>query len=153
MLNKKGFTLLEITISVALLSLVMVFMFKLLNTVRKDENVISQTTELLLNKSILSKNLNESIKKSEGITSSECTETTCTFNMKDGTTKELKLTNNKTVVELTDTTNNLKEVVRKLPNDYTYKIRRVDNEFLTLITLIVVSHEEYNVEIVDNKIK
>ena len=73
--------------------------------------------------------------------------------MKDGTTKELKLTNNKTVVELTDTTNNLKEVVRKLPNDYTYKIRRVDNEFLTLITLIVVSHEEYNVEIVDNKIK
>lgn len=152
MLNKKGFTLIEVTISVALLSFVMVFMFRLLNIARKDENAISLTTELLLNKSILSKNLNESIKKGEGISSSSCTENACTFNMNDGTIKELKLTNNNTVVELTDTTNNLKEVVRELPNDFTYKIRRVDNEYLTLITLIVISHEEYNVEIVDKKI-
>ena len=152
MIHKKGFTLLEVTISIALLSFVMVFMFRLLNMVRKDENAISLTTELLLNKSILSKNLNESIKKSKGISSSTCTETLCTFNMNDGTTKDLKLTNNNTVIELIDTTNNQKEVVRELPNDFNYKIRRVDNEYLTLITIIVNSHEEYNVEIVDKKI-
>ncbi len=151
MTNKKGFTLLEVTISIALLSFVMVFMFRLLNMARKDENAISLTTELLLNKATLSKNLNESIKKSKGIASSTCTESACTLNMKDGTTKELKIINNK-IVELTDTTKNLKEVVRELPNDFKYKIRRVDNEYLTLITLIVTSHEEYNIEIVDKKI-
>lgn len=152
MLNKKGFTLLEVTISIALLSIVMVFMFRLLNIVRRDEDSVSLITELLLNKSILAKNLNESIKKSEGISSLDCTTTKCTINLNDGTTKVLELTNNNTVVELTDTTNSKKEVVRKLPNNYTYQLKSLENDYLTIITLSVNSHEEYNVEIVDKKI-
>ena len=141
MLNKKGFTLLEVTISIALLSVVMVFMFRLLNIVRKDENAISLTTELLLNKSILSKNLNESIKNRNGISNSSCTETTCTLTMKDGKELKLELTNNRTILTLTNITDNKKELSRKLPDNFKYKLRRV-----------VESYEEYNIDIVDQKV-
>ena len=38
----------------------------------------------------------------------------------------LIVTSSNVVIELIDTTNNQKEVVRELPNDFNYKIRRVE---------------------------
>ena len=148
MFNKKGFTLLEVTISVGLLSLVMVFMFRLLSAVRRDEDDISLKTDLILNKTLVSKEINEVVRSSGGILSFNCSSNVCDFNLNDGTRKRLELKNDGKMYSFSDTNGTIIST-RKLPEGFSYSLRHTKNNNLSIITLVVNSYEEYNIDIVD----
>ncbi len=151
MKNKKGFTLVEIAISVSLLSLVMVFMIKFVSIIRTDEDSISLETDMLLTKSIVSKTINEDIKDESGITSISCANNKCTISLKSGKNKTLEITDEGTTLLYKDITNNKIEFTRKLPNNYVFSLNKEETNYLYIIEINIDSHPEYNVEIVDKK--
>ncbi len=148
MKNKNGFTLIEIAISVTLLSVVMVFMIRFLSVIRKDEDGINTKTNMLINKTLVSKLINEDIRKNEGINNVTCTDNTCTLTLTNEETRTLTLSEDKKKITYTDTTDNQILMSRKIEEDYTYNLELTNNDNLKLLKLKVPSHEEYNIEIV-----
>lgn len=150
-MNKKGFTLVEVSISVALLSLVMVFMLRFLSDIRKDEDAIGFRTEMLLNKSIISKNINEDIRSAGGISTLSCTSNKCTFLLKDNTSRELEIINEGSVLSYKNTTTEKIDFTRKLPNGYVFNFSKMENPQVFVLDIIMDSEQEYNVQIVSEK--
>jgi len=144
MKNKKGFTLIELTISVALLSLIMVFLLNFLTEVKKDEIGINEETEKILNKEIIAKTLNEDIKSAGGINNIACIDNACSINLDNETTKELTMNNGKLTYK--DLTNNKVILTKKL--DSSYAIILTQTSDLTLIK-ITGSNKEYDIDITD----
>ena len=71
-MNKKGITLVEIIISIVLVSIVLIFLFSLLITV-KDINTSSEVNSTyLINKSLLLKNIEEDLSKAESVNLGQC---------------------------------------------------------------------------------
>lgn len=71
-LNNKGITLIEIIISIVLVSIVLIFLFTLLISV-KDMNTESEVNSTyLINKSLILKNIEEDIKSSDTIKITKC---------------------------------------------------------------------------------
>ncbi len=151
-MNKKGFTLVEVTISVALLSLVMVFMLRFISDIRRNEDSISMTTDLLLNKTIIARSLNEDIKKSEGISSSICTSSKCTLVLGNDKTKTIEISGEGRIVTYKNETDGKVDLTRRLPEGYTYSLSKIENDLVTVIKISVSSNPEYNIEIVDDKV-
>ena len=149
--NKKGFTLIELSISVTLLSLVMVFMFKFISEIRKDEDTVGLQTEMLLIKSIISKTINTDVKNSGGISSLSCTSAKCTIDLKDNTTKIIEITNGGTILKYTDTTKNEILLTRKLPSNYAFYLNKKETNQVFILEISIPSNKEYNIEIVNNK--
>lgn len=143
-MNKKGFTLVELTISVALISIIMVFLLNFLGQIRKDEDTISETTENILNKSLISKTINEDIRDGEGINYINCTNTSCEITLNNNITKELIIENKKLTYR--DVTNNNIILTKKLKNQYNIILEQEDG--LTLIKLNNIE-KEYNIDITD----
>lgn len=71
-LNNKGITLTEIIISIALISIVLIFLFSLLVTVNdiNDESEVNST--YLVNKSLILKNIESDLRKPGSVTINEC---------------------------------------------------------------------------------
>lgn len=61
MLNKKGMTLLEIIISIALISVVMLFLFSLLNDIQYESKHTSYTKDFLVSRATIIKDVEEDI--------------------------------------------------------------------------------------------
>lgn len=150
MKNKKGFTLVEVAISVSLLSFVMVFMLKFVSEIRKDEDSISLNTDMLLNKAIISKTINEDVNE-EGISTLTCSNIKCTINLKNNKTKTIEITDDGTKLTYKNITDDEIELVRVLPNEYVYNIKKTETSNLYLIEIEIDSHPEYNIEIVNKK--
>ena len=73
-LNNKGITLIEIIISIVLVSIVLIFLFTLLISV-KDMNTESEVNSTyLINKSLILKNIEEDLKNSSKVTITKCTD-------------------------------------------------------------------------------
>ncbi len=71
-LNNKGITLIEIIISIVLVSIVLIFLFTLLISV-KDMNTESEVNSTyLINKSLILKNIEEDLKNSNSVTITKC---------------------------------------------------------------------------------
>lgn len=62
-LNKKGMTLVEIIISIALISIVLVFLFSLLVDVKDMNDEASINSDYLINKALILKNIEEDLDK------------------------------------------------------------------------------------------
>ena len=150
-MNKKGFTLVELSVSVTLLSLVMVFMLRFLNEIRKDEDAIGFKTEMSLHKTIISKNINEDIKKSGGISSLECANKKCVITLNDESIRELELKKDNSIVSYKDVTNDVLLFTRQLPEGQTFNLGLLNNEKVYVITILVELHPEYNIDIVNEK--
>ena len=60
-MKKNGFTLVELTISIALLSVVMIFLLNFLTLVKKEDIGIEETTNMEIDKSVISKTINSDI--------------------------------------------------------------------------------------------
>ena len=143
-MNKKGFTLVELSISVTLLSLVMVFMFKFLSDIRKDEDLISFRTEMLLN-------INEDIREAGGISTLSCTSSKCSIGLKDNTLRELEIINKGAVLSYKNVSTNRLDFTRKLPSGYVFNFSKVETSQVFVLSIIMDSKEEYNVDIVSQK--
>lgn len=71
-LNNKGITLTEIIISIALISIVLIFLFSLLVTVNdiNDESEVNST--YLINKSLILKNIESDLRTADSVTINNC---------------------------------------------------------------------------------
>lgn len=71
-MNKKGMTLVEIIISIALISIVLIFLFSLLVNVRDINSTSEVNTTYLINKALILKNIEEDLDKADRITLDTC---------------------------------------------------------------------------------
>ena len=103
-MKKNGFTLVELTISIALLSVVMIFLLNFLTLVKKEDVGIEETTNMEIDKSVISKTINSDILKENYINTLSCTEVLCDITLKSGAKRSITIDGN--VVKYTDTINN-----------------------------------------------
>lgn len=146
-MKKNGFTLVELTISIALLSVVMIFLLNFLTLVKKEDVGIEETTNMEIDKSVISKTINSDILKENYINTFSCTEALCDITLKSGAKRSITIDGN--VVKYTDTINNKVLLSRKTSLSYTLK-----STSLTTIDKItfVTKNFEYNIEIISSKI-
>lgn len=71
-MNNKGITLIEIIISIVLISIVLIFLFSLLVTVNDINYESEVNSTYLINKSLILKNIEEDFSKAEGIVVENC---------------------------------------------------------------------------------
>ena len=71
-LNKKGITLVEIIISIALISIVLVFLFSLLVDVKDMNDEASINSDYLINKALILKNIEEDLDETTSLKISTC---------------------------------------------------------------------------------
>lgn len=71
-LNKKGITLVEIIISIALISIVLIFLFSLLVDVKDMNDEADLNSTYLINKSLMLKNIEEDLDGSDSLTLTTC---------------------------------------------------------------------------------
>ena len=71
-MNKKGFTLIEVAVSVVLVSIVMVSLTATLVEIKKKSETVSSNTNAIVYSAVVSKALNGDIIKNEGIKFVEC---------------------------------------------------------------------------------
>lgn len=151
-MSKKGFTIVELIISVAILSIVLVFALNLLVVLKEKETSIDTDTDMVLNQAFVSKKINGDIVKNGGIKSLNCTTTKCDFTFNNEEKKILTLTNNKKTIKYENEENI--ELTRTLPKS-TYGNIEVE-EFLNytggtlrIITIDVVGYSDYKIELLD----
>ena len=60
-MKKNGFTLVELTISIALLSVVMIFLLNFLKQINEEDTGIDDVSYLILNKNVISETINKDI--------------------------------------------------------------------------------------------
>lgn len=146
-MKKNGFTLVELTISIALLSVVMIFLLNFLTLVKKEDVGIEETTNMEIDKSVISKTINSDILQENYINTFSCTEVLCDITLKSGAKRSITIDGN--VVKYIDTINNKVLLSRKTGLPYTLK-----STSLTTIDKItfVTKNFEYNIEIISSKI-
>ena len=151
-MNKKGFTIVELIISVSILSIVMVFALNLLVVLKEQETSLDTDTNMILNQAFVSKKINGDIVKNGGIKSLNCTTTKCDFTFNNEEKKTLTLTNNKKTIKYEN--EEYVELTRTLPKS-TYGNIEVE-EFLNytggtlrIITIDVVGYSDYKIELLD----
>ncbi len=71
-MNKKGITLVEIIISIVLISIVLIFLFSLLVTVNDINEESKVNSTYLINKSLILKNIEEDLSKATSVKLSSC---------------------------------------------------------------------------------
>ena len=88
MLNKKGMTLLEIIISIALISVVMLFLFSLLNDIQYESKHTSYAKDFLVSRATIIKDVQEDILNNNitnvGQVNADANKTTLNFEMGNG---------------------------------------------------------------------
>ena len=146
-MKKNGFTLVELTISITLLSVVMIFLLNFLTLVKKEDVGIEETTSMEIDKSVISKTINSDILKENYINTFSCTDVLCSVTLKSGAKRTITIDGN--IVKYTDTTNNKVLMSRKTNLSYTLKSTSLTTiDKITLVT----ENSEYNIEIISSKI-
>ena len=146
-MNKKGFTLIELIVSLALLSIVLVFMFNLLVILKGEEKVSALDMKLAVNQSIISKHINNDIISNKQIKNVSCTSISCDITFNNGINKNIILSNdNKTI---SYGTADEYEFTRTLPDDLVYENINIVNESgLYKINIYVSNNIEFNIELI-----
>ena len=146
-MKKSGFTLVELTISIALLSVVMVFILNFLVLVKKEDTGISEVTDMELDKSIISKSINSDVLNNGYISSYSCTSSLCNITLNSGEKRTLEV--NENIIKYTNASNNKVLLSRKTSLNYSIK-----SEELTTIDKIILTSEksEYDILIISSKI-
>ena len=129
-MKKNGFTLIEITISITLLSVIMVFLFKYLNLVLKDE------TNILLDQNIISKIINEDI-NNNGIKDVNCSSNSCDITLLNEERRLIEI--NENLINYKDTTNNITLLKRKTILNYNITLK---NDITNLYQIIFASTDK-----------
>lgn len=89
--NRRGITLIELIISIALISVVLLFLFRILVLLRYDENYDAQNSKMMVNKSQIIQNIQTDFIE-KGLKKVICNEgeSTTTFEFEDTSSKILK---------------------------------------------------------------
>ena len=150
-MNKKGFTLIELSISVALLSVVIIYLLYFLKTVRDEDEGINAVTEMELDKAIISKTINSDILNEGNINNFTCLDGLCTIYYNSGKIKTLKVGDNTVIYkDITDKSNPITLLNRNTSLNYRISLPRT---LTTIHKIIIYSDEnnEYNIDLVSAK--
>lgn len=148
--NKKGFTLVELVLSVALLSIVLVFMMAALVELKDKEKTNGADAKMLVNQAIIAKTVNSDIITLGLDSISACASMDCFYLIyKDGSEKTLKLMSDKrTLIYGNDATT---DIIRTLPTGRNYSSIHYyiygNLEVLRISVSKVYKNEDYDVEI------
>ena len=151
--NNKGLTIVELIVSIALISVALLFLFRILVVLGYDENYEGQNTHMIVNKSQIIKNIQTDFieKKLTKVTCNEAlSKTTFTFN--DSSVKSLTLKNQNLLYGVTN-----KEVGRALDKGYVYggitvSKNTVGNNSYLLFN-ISVNNENTGITVEEHRIK
>ncbi len=145
-MNKKGYTLVELIVSMSLLSIIIIFMMSLLVNLKADENEQGIDTKALVLQATLSKTINSDINKLEAENFSSLVPadenkkiTKITF--KDNTEKFITITNDKKIAYGTKDENT---IIKDLPNGYLVKDMYVTNNSTGLMKIIIEVENKNN---------
>lgn len=143
---KKGFTLVELAISVALLSVVMIFLLNFLKQINEEDVGIDDVSNLILNKNVISETINKDIHNNGGIQAVSCTSATCDITL-NNVTRNISLVNN--TLTYTDTTNNIILLKREVNSNYNLKYN--DKTTVYEILLEDYTNSENNIIFISRK--
>lgn len=146
-MNKKGFTLIELCISVALLSVVMIFLLQFLSYIKREDTGIEDETALILNKAIVSKTLNEEFSKMGSLQEVVCKNNLCNIKFMNDKDAELKISDN--ILLFKDITDDKIIIKREMP--VSYDIYYDEKETVDIIILKDPYNSENDIEIVSRK--
>lgn len=147
-MNKKGFTLVELVISIALLSVVMVFLLNFLELISNEDDGVEKETLVQLDKMTVSKTINEDL-HSDSISTLTCTSNACTITTVGGKTKKLSLNDNLLLYE--DITSEKTKVILKRKLSIDYKISSEEKTYIRLITLTDETNSDNNITFISKK--
>ena len=147
-MNKKGFTLVELVISIALLSVVMVFLLNFLELISNEDDGVEKKTLVQLDKMTVSKTINEDL-HSDSISTLTCTSNACTITTVGGKTKKLSLNDNLLLYE--DITSEKTKVILKRKLSVDYKISSEEKTYIRLITLTDETNSDNNITFISKK--
>lgn len=147
-MNKKGFTLVELVISIALLSVVMVFLLNFLELISNEDDGVEKETLVQLDKMTVSKTINEDL-HSDSISTLTCTSNVCTITTVGGKTKKLALNDNLLLYE--DITSEKTIVILKRKLSVDYKISSEEKTYIRLITLTDETNADNNITFISKK--
>lgn len=147
-MNKKGFTLVELVISIALLSVVMVFLLNFLELISNEDDGVEKETLVQLDKMTVSKTINEDL-HSDSISTLTCTSNVCTITTVGGKTKKLALNDNLLLYE--DITSEKTIVILKRKLSVDYKISSEEKTYIRLITLTDETNADNTITFISKK--
>lgn len=147
-MNKKGFTLVELVISIALLSVVMVFLLNFLELISNEDDGVEKETLVQLDKMTVSKTINEDL-HSDSISTLACTSNACTITTVGGKTKKLSLNDNLLLYE--DITSEKTKVILKRKLSVDYKISSEEKTYIRLITLTDETNADNTITFISKK--
>ena len=147
-MNKKGFTLVELVISIALLSVVMVFLLNFLKLISNEDDGVEKETLVQLDKMTVSKTINEDL-HSDSISTLTCTSNVCTITTVGGKTKKLSLNENLLLYE--DITSEKTKVILKRKLSVDYKMSSEEKTYIRLITLTDETNADNNITFISKK--
>lgn len=154
-LDHKGFTLIELTISLVLLTVVLLFVMNFLNIIKSDESNASFDNQIIVNTSLISENINRDVKEAGGISSSNCsknvnspTETSCNMVLKDGSVRIFEISSDKKTLYYKDDEGNI-IYSRNAISGYPFSIVYTEGNQILLVT--IRQGNEYPIEIVSKK--
>lgn len=148
--NKKGFTLVELVLSVTLLSIVLIFMMAMLVDLKDKEKSNGADAKLLVNQAIISNTINTDIIKYGLESVSACASMNCfILSFGDGTEKTLKLmSDNQTLFYGNERST---DFIRTLPNGRKYSSIHyylyANLEIIRISVSKVYKNEDYDAEI------
>jgi len=90
-MNKKGFTMVEIIVSVSLVSIVLISLLSTLIHLRDKYSNVNDDSDVRILGSSISRIINNDIKDNCGLTNITCESDVCTLTLKNGKTRELSL--------------------------------------------------------------
>lgn len=158
-MNKKGFTLIELMISIGLISIMLIFMMNTLVKLRDTSIASGVETNLQVGQAIITHTVNSDVLENNGILSVEdevgnsiCNGSLSTnpmyLTLKNSQIRILKLEKDNTVFTYIKSGEEKPLVVRKTPNDYSYsgfKCETIGN--LIKITIYIKDNPIYASEV------
>lgn len=105
-MNKKGFTLIELIVSITLVSIILVSLLATLVKLKQTYEVIEEDSDIRIYSASISRHINNDIINNKGISSGTCNEegTKCELKFKNGEERTLEIytTDKNAYIEITD---------------------------------------------------
>lgn len=104
-MNKKGFTLIELIVSITLVSIILVSLLSTLVKLKQTYEVIEEDSDIRIYSASISRYINNDIIYNKGISNGTCSadKSKCTFKLKNGEERTLEIyTVDKETVDVTD---------------------------------------------------
>ena len=148
MKKKKGFTLIEVTVSIALLSVIILFVVNFINLLRKNEDGISVDSKLYLNRELTSEYLNNDAKENGAATNAYCEDNICYIYYANGEARSLSIDETKTKLEFRNIGTDRTIYSKKIEEGYEYALELEQRANYYVLKVLVDNYPKYTTEMV-----